>query len=121
MLDVQDWSLRADRAGTLETLGDLAGALVESKQVVDHQPDNPVFLNNHCYILVRMNRALEALPYCERAVASAPTIPEARHSYASVLAAVGQCEAAETQLAEARRLRVDDPLYRQPLTCVAKN
>ncbi|WP_146112077.1 MULTISPECIES: M48 family metallopeptidase [unclassified Brevundimonas] len=105
------------RAALLEQLGDFPGALAASEKVMKLRPDDPGLQNNHCYTLVRAERAAEGLAYCEAALASLPEIPQIRHSYASALAALGRCDDAERQMAEARRLDPARPLYQTPLTC----
>lgn len=107
------------RASLLEKVGDFAGALAASEQVLKQLPDDPAVQNNHCYTLVRAGRASEGLPYCEKAVASLPEIAPIRHSYAAALAQLGRCDEAERQMAEARRLDPAGTLYRQALTCGA--
>lgn len=111
----QDWRSLAIRAGTLEALDELEPALTISERVIALQPNDPRVQNNHCYLLVRLQRAAEALPHCELAVTQAPAMAPFRHSYASALAGVGQCERAEAEIAEAARL---DPVSVRPeITC----
>ncbi|HEX8901829.1 tetratricopeptide repeat protein [Vitreimonas sp.] len=112
-----DWVSWANRAGVLQQIGDLRGALSASEQSLQLQPDHPAVLNNHCYILTLLGRANEALPYCERAVEAAPGIAGARHSLASAYAALGQCGNARVQLDEARRLDPESEDYRHDLAC----
>lgn len=109
------------RAALLEQLGDLPGALAASEKLMKLRPDEPEQQNNHCYTLVRAERAAEGLAYCEAAVASLPEIPQFRHSYASALAQLGRCDDAERQMAEARRLDPAGATYREPLPCQAAN
>ena len=40
-----DWQSHANRAATLDGLGDQAGALRENSQALAQQPDNPQILN----------------------------------------------------------------------------
>lgn len=107
------------RAALLEQLGDFPGALAASEKLIKLRPDEPEQQNNHCYTLVRAERAAEGLAYCEAAVASLPEVAPIRHSYASALAALGRCDDAERQMAEARRLDPAGATYREPLSCKA--
>ena len=116
-MPAQDWRSLAIRAAALEALGDLDAALVVSNEAIALRPEDPRIQNNHCYLLVRMQRAAEALPYCERAVAQAPALAPIRHSYASALAALGRCERAAEEIAEAARL---DPVSQRPeISCAS--
>jgi tetratricopeptide (TPR) repeat protein len=111
----QDWRSLAIRAGTLEALDELEAALIVSERVIALQPNDPRVQNNHCYLLARSQRAAEGLPHCELAVTQAPEMAPFRHSYASALAGVGQCQRAEAEIAEAARL---DPVSVRPeITC----
>lgn len=103
-LPVENWASAAMRAGTLEALDQLDLALQFSELAMRMRQNHPLILNNHCYILVRLNRAAEALPHCEQAVAMMPNSGAVRHSYASALAAMGRCPEAAQQDAQSRRL-----------------
>jgi len=116
-LPVENWASAAMRAGMLESIDRFDDALVLSNQAIAAQPNHPLVLNNHCYLLTRMGRPAEGLPYCERAVASSVSFASARHSYAAALAALGRCEEARRQEAEAFRL--DSVTQRPDLVCVA--
>ena len=109
----------AGLAVVLDRLGDIEGALAASQTALKADPTNAGFLNNHCYILVRIGRAAEGLPYCEKAVQGAPESAPTRHSLAAALAGAGRCEEAEAALAEARRLEPATVLYQQPIACAA--
>jgi tetratricopeptide (TPR) repeat protein len=117
-LPVENWASAALRAGVLETTDQLEPALEFSLQALAGRPDHPMLLNNHCYLLVRLERAAEALPYCERAVTAMPNSGAFRHSYAAALAAVGRCEDADAQNAESNRL--DTVSVRPELVCAAR-
>jgi Flp pilus assembly protein TadD len=119
-LPAADWYAYANRAAVLEQIGELSSALTMNEQALLMQPDHPAVLNNHCYILTRANRAEEALPFCERAVRSAPGIGAVHHSLAAALALLGRCNSAEQALAEARRLDPATVEYREPLVCTAR-
>lgn len=109
----------AGLAVVLDRLGDTDGALTASQTALKADPTNAGYLNNHCYILVRVGRPAEGLPYCEKAVQSAPESAPTRHSLAAALAGAGRCEEAEAALAEARRLEPATALYQQPIACTA--
>lgn len=112
-----DWLSYANRASTLEELGDLHNALAMGEQALTRAPNEPAALNNQCYILLRMQRAREAAPLCQRAVSLAPDIAAVRHSMAEVHAALGQCDDARRELGEARRLDPASAAYRQDISC----
>jgi Flp pilus assembly protein TadD len=96
----------------------MTGALEMSQRALALAPSEPRVLNNHCYILYSADRAVDALPFCERAVIAAPDAPEVRHSLASVYAALGRCEEAEGALGEARRLDPATVEYQRAIACV---
>lgn len=117
-LPARDWVSWGNRAAVMLEIGDLEGALRANGEAL-RLSQHPGVLNNQCYILVQLNRAQEALPYCLNAQSAAPDIAAIRHSVASAYAALGRCREAETALAEARRL---DPVtleYQQPVVCRA--
>ena len=116
-LPAKDWEAWGQRAAVLDQLDDTAGALVASGEALKAQPTDVGVLNNHCYILVRNGRPSEGLPYCEKAVLSAPNFAPLRHSLASALAGAGRCEESVAQLAEARRIDPATILYNQPIAC----
>ena len=118
-LPAVDWISFANRAAALEQVGDLAGSLEMSSRALALAPDHPNILNNHCYILHRANRSVEALPYCERAVSLAPESAAARDPLSDVLATLGRCEEADREIALARRLDPSSPNYREPIACAA--
>jgi Flp pilus assembly protein TadD len=118
-IPARDWISHANRAGVLQELGDLPGALAANGQAMKLQPDHPAVLNNACYMLALARRPAEGLPYCERAVAAAPDVAAVRHSYATALAALGRCAAAEAEMATARRIDGVSQAYREKLDCKA--
>jgi tetratricopeptide (TPR) repeat protein len=119
-LPARDWVSWANRAGVLEQLGDFEAALRANAEALRLQPDHPAVLNNQCYILTRASRAAEGISYCQRARAAAPDIGAVRHSVASAYAAVGRCQEAERELAEARRLDPVSLEYQRPLACTPR-
>ncbi len=119
-LPAQDWVSWANRAGVLEQLGDLDGALRANAEALRQEPDHPAVLNNQCYILTRASRAAEAIAYCERARSAAPEIASVRHSVATAYAALGRCAEATREMAEARRLDPVSTEYQQPIDCTAR-
>ena len=102
----------------MDLLGELEEALTFSEQAIHARPDHGLVANNHCYLLVRLQRATEALPYCERALLLMPSSSAVRHSMATVLGALGRCAEAAEQDAESRRL---DAVSRRPeVMCVER-
>lgn len=116
-LPVENWGSAAMRASALEKLDRLNEALQMSAQALALQPEHPLVLNNHCYILLRLDRSLDALPFCERAAQAAPTIAGVRHSLGAVYAALGRCDDARIQVAEARRLDPASENYSEEIEC----
>lgn len=122
-LPVSDWMQLASRAVVLEKTDDLEGALLISVKVLELEPEHYLVLNNHCYILARLGRSAEALPFCDRAARAIPsTAPPAvaagiRHSLASALAGAGHCDAAERELVAAREIDPTSIAAQQPLVC----
>jgi tetratricopeptide (TPR) repeat protein len=118
-LPARDWVSWVNRAGVLEIIGDVAGGLQANAEALRLQPGHPAVLNNQCYLLARADRASEAMPYCDSALAVAPEISQIWHSRATVLAALGRCEESARDLAEARRRDPASQTYRQPIACSA--
>lgn len=119
-LPARDWVDHANRAGALAQLEDFEGALLSNAEALRAAPDHPQVLNNACYLLASMARAVEGLPYCERAVAAAPEVAAIRHSYATALAGAGQCARAHAELAEARRLDPVSVVFRSRIACTPR-
>jgi Flp pilus assembly protein TadD len=120
-LPAQDWVSWANRAGVLEQLDDLEGALRANAEALRLQPNHPGVQNNQCYILTRAGRAQEGIPYCEAALRGAPNVASVHHSYASALASAGLCERARQALAEARRLDPASVEYQHEIACMPAN
>jgi len=116
-LPERGWQSFATRAVVFEKLGELDSALQLSSRALAAQPENPMVLNNHCYILVRNRRAEDALVHCRRAVELLPDTAAVRHSYASALAAAGKCDEARDALAMARRLDPVSATYKEDIAC----
>lgn len=119
-LPADDWIALANRAGVLDSLDDGPGAVADMDKALKLKPDEPGVLNNACYTYTRAGRAAEGLAYCERVVAMVGDDAAVRESYASALEALGRCDEARTQLAEARRLDPTGVAYRRELKCAAK-
>lgn len=119
-LPVEGGIALTNRAGLLGKLGDHEGAVADSRRAVALMPDEPGVNNNHCVVLTQAGRAAEGLPYCEAATAAVPQIATVRHSQAEALAALGRCDEAQVQIAEARRLDPSAVLYARPLVCTAR-
>lgn len=117
-LPARDWVSWGNRAAVMLEVGDLEGALRANGEAL-RLSQHPGVLNNQCYILVQLNRAQEALPYCLNAQSAAPDIAAVRHSVASAYAALGRCREAEAAIAEARRLDPVSLEYQQPVVCRA--
>lgn len=118
-LPAEDGISLTNRAGLLGRLGDHQAAIADSERALALMPNEAGLKNNHCFILTQAGRAAEGLPYCEAAVAGLPAIAAIRHSYAEALAAIGRCDEAQVQIAEARRLDPSAVAYERPPACVA--
>lgn len=117
-LPANDWYSYANRAAVFDQLGRRDAALVASEQALGMAPPNdPGVLNNHCAILVNSDRAADALPFCQRAVNSAPNVAAIRDSLSDAFATLGRCADAEREIAEARRLDPASPSYARPIEC----
>lgn len=116
-LPAQDWVSWANRAAVMLEIDNYPAALEANERALQLESAHPAVQNNQCYILVKLDRAGEALPFCERARAGAPDVAAVRHSVASAYAALGRCADAEREMAEARRRDPVSPEYRAPLPC----
>lgn len=116
-LPAADWMSLAHRGALFAELGDLPGALEANAAALKAQPGHPGLLNNQCYFLTLSDRAVDALPFCQSAMAAAPEEPAIRHSLAVALAKLGLCADAGTELERARSLDPVSVEYRKPLAC----
>ncbi|HYD87235.1 MAG TPA: hypothetical protein VEA80_07160 [Vitreimonas sp.] len=116
-LPAQDWVSWANRAAVMLEIGDYPAALRANERALQMEAAHPAVQNNQCYILVKLERAGDALAYCERARAGAPDVAAVRHSVASAYAALGRCADAEREMSEARRLDAVSPEYREAMAC----
>lgn len=116
-LPAADWISYANRAALLMELGDLPNALDMNAHALALNPDHPQVLNSQCYILALAHRGAEALPYCQKAVSTAPNVAAVHDSYAAALADAGQCTQADAERAQARRLDPVSVEYSKPLVC----
>lgn len=66
---------------------DLDRALKMSKRTIDAEPDNGYYLDTYAWILHRLGRDKEALPYMERAVKRSDLSDEVRQHYEIILKA----------------------------------
>jgi tetratricopeptide (TPR) repeat protein len=116
-LPANDFYSIAGRAAVFDQLGRRNEALAASEQAVRLAPNDPGVQNNHCAILTNNDRAADALPFCQSAVAGAPEVAAVRDSLSDALAALGRCAEAEREIAEARRLDPASPNYARPIVC----
>jgi hypothetical protein len=73
--------------------------------------------NNHCYLLTLMDRAGEALSYCERALVVEPGNATLLATHARTLAALGLCDQSEYQRAAGRALEPGFHALAEPFPC----
>lgn len=97
------WGDRMERANVLSQLNRNAEALAELDAADRDQPDLPVLKNNRCVVLRKMGRPIEALPFCEQAVAGEPDKYDFLISLFGAYVEVGQCDKARVTFATARR------------------
>lgn len=114
------WQSLAMRAAVSEKVGDIGAAVGLSNRVISLQPANPVVLNNHCYILTRANRAMDALAFCRKALEAGPGEAGFHHSYAAALAGAGMCIESRQSLSEARRLDPVSATYKEEIACTPR-
>jgi len=88
--------------------GDIDGALRRFKQAVARDPDDAEALNNLGQLLVRADRAVEAVEYFDRAIARQPGAWAYRFNRARALGILGQWDAAVDGYRDAARLFPDD-------------
>jgi tetratricopeptide (TPR) repeat protein len=105
------------RAGTLTNIGRYKDALPFSESALKEHPDEPMVLNNHCYLLALMGDGAAAVPYCERALARAPGMPSIHDSLAVALSAAGRCAEAVNERKQAAAIDPASVEYQKPLAC----
>jgi Flp pilus assembly protein TadD len=115
--DAPGWSNRGALLGDLERHSE---AVVASQRAVRMEPNNPLVLNNHCFILTQAGRANEGLPVCAKAIRLAPNISPIRSSYSTTLAKLGRCTEAAEQKAIALRLDPNSEEALKPLECTRR-
>lgn len=94
--------LRYLRAMQRMTEAHFPGALSDLRLLVEHQPNNPIFLNAYGYMLAdQQQQPTKALPLLRRAVALAPDNAEIQDSLGWTLYGMGQYNEANQWLARA--------------------
>lgn len=96
-------------AGALAYLsGDFASSLAQFQAAVEKNPQDAESWSNLGQVLVRMNRAPEALPCFERAIALLPSRWAYRFNMARALGIVGRLDESVATYREAQRLFPED-------------
>jgi tetratricopeptide (TPR) repeat protein len=106
---------RALRGAIAEARGDIGGAESWYRQVLAEDPEHLITLNNLAFLLANQDRAEEALPLAERAIALRPDQPEILDTYAQALRRVDRLDEAERAILKALSARPDEPAML--LTC----
>jgi len=88
--------------------GDVAGSLEQFQHAVDADPTDPEALNNLGQLLVKMNRAAEALPHFSRAIEIAPDHWAYRFNRARAYGELQQWSAAVAGYRDALQIFPDD-------------
>lgn len=114
--DVYD---RANRAAILSEVGFLDEAIIDSAKVLEELFDDAGVLNNHCDMLVRANRALEALQFCEKSVTLDPNQGFSHHSLSTALAKLGRCSEADISFQTAVGLTPSAAFVDEGVACEA--
>lgn len=83
-------------------------ALVVAKRAYDLQPGNPAVLDTFGWALVEQNKAAEAKPYLEKAVALVPKSGAIRYHYGVMLAKTGDTSGARKAIQQALQ---DEPNF----------
>lgn len=99
----------ARRAGNAAyAMGDFAAALARFQAAVDANPEDPEARNNLAQVLVRQNRAADALPHLDEAVRINPQTWAYRFNRARALAALERWKEAATEYRAAADLFPED-------------
>lgn len=115
--DMDDLVQVAGRATVYQQLEEYPLALPWTRRAFELAPEHSALANNYCYLLVLLDRADEALPVCDMAVADRPDMAPFHHSRAAALAALGRCDEAGAALDTARTLAPGDRTFADALTC----
>lgn len=115
--DMDDLVQVAGRATVYQQLEEYPRALPWTRRAFELAPEHSALANNYCYLLVLLDRADEALPVCDMAVADRPDMAPFHHSRAAALAALGRCDEAGAALDTARTLAPGDRTFADALTC----
>jgi tetratricopeptide (TPR) repeat protein len=95
-------------ASAAYTAGDYVSALEQFQAAVDRNPRDAESLSNLGQVLVRLNRAAEAVPYFERAIAEIPNRWAYHFNLARALGQTGKWEPAVAAYRRAQALFPDD-------------
>lgn len=115
--DMDDLVRVAGRATVYQQLEEYPLALPWTRRAFELAPEHSALANNYCYLLVLLDRAGEALPVCDMAVADRPDMAPFHHSRAAALAALGRCDEAGAALDTARTLAPGDRTFADALSC----
>lgn len=115
--DLDDLVQVAGRATVYQQLEEYPLALPWTRRAFELAPEHSALANNYCYLLVLLDRADEALPVCDMAVADRPDMAPFHHSRAAALAALGRCDEAGAALDTARTLAPGDRTFADALSC----
>lgn len=115
--DMDDLVQVAGRATVYQQLEEYPLALPWTRRAFELAPEHSALANNYCYLLVLLDRADQALPVCDMAVADRPDMAPFHHSRAAALAALGRCEEAGAALDTARTLAPSDRTFATALPC----
>jgi len=96
------------KGATAYTAGDYAAALEQYRLAVERNPQDAESLSNLGQVLVRMNKAEEAIPYFERAVAILPDRWAYQFNLARALGLLGRTDESIAAYRRAQQLFPDD-------------
>jgi len=88
--------------------GDMTAALRQYEEALASNPSDPETLSNLGQVLVRLNRAADALPYFERAIAILPDKWAYQFNHARALGVLGRWNEAVASYRRAQELFPDD-------------
>jgi Flp pilus assembly protein TadD len=116
-LPLESLTKAARRASVLGSVGAFDAALLYSTKAVTGQPENPVYLNDHCNLLTRMDLAETAISFCEAALDISPDNAEMRFTYALTLADLKKCDEAWNEQNRAIDLAPNVALFKEIIPC----
>ena len=113
------WGDRMERGNVLSQLGRYKEALVEIDAAIKDQPTRAILKSNKCLVLIKLARPIEAVNFCEAAVAAEPNNYVFLGTLTEAYTRTNQCDKARATLKKAREQFPDSVVLKRDVVCPA--